>query len=83
MSISIYLCDFQEGARAREEGEDALARADALRRETENESAELENRFILLQEKEKQLAQVLVLYLSANIIAVYCISETSHPRNPS
>ncbi|XP_031567504.1 fas-binding factor 1 homolog [Actinia tenebrosa] len=46
-----------ENTRAREEGEEALARAEMLRRETENERAELENRFILIQEKEKQLAQ--------------------------
>ncbi|XP_048575704.1 fas-binding factor 1 homolog isoform X2 [Nematostella vectensis] len=46
-----------EATRVREEGEEALVLAERLRAENGNEQAELDNQLVILQEKERQLAE--------------------------
>lgn len=51
-----FLC--QEAAQVRDEGEQALELAERVRTNAESQRAEAEGMFLVIQEKERQLAQV-------------------------
>ena len=55
--LSLFL-HTQDAARVRDEGEQALELAERVRANAESQRAEAEGMILLIQEKERQLAQV-------------------------
>ena len=58
VQCSISTCVLQEAAKVREEGRKSLEVAQRMQVEISQEASELESRTLLLQEKERQIADV-------------------------